>query len=75
FRTEKLSSLAQMVLLTVGEYVAAFFIKALYHMIKGFFYDQNQKSRNHTNVRDRAFRLRSKQANCLSSFIFNQNKK
>jgi hypothetical protein len=44
-------------------------------MIKGFFYDQNQKSRNHTNVRDRAFRLRSKQANGLSAFIFNQNKK
>ncbi|MEO2058800.1 MAG: hypothetical protein ABGW76_01860, partial [Mesonia sp.] len=73
FRTEKLSSLAQMVLLTVGEYVAAFFIKALYLMIKGFFYDQ--KSRNHTNVRDRAFRLRSKQANCLSAFIFNQKNK
>ena len=42
-------------------------------MIKGFFYDQ--KSRNHLRVRDRAFRLRSKQANGLSSFIFNQNKK
>jgi len=44
-------------------------------MIKGFFYDQNQKSRNHSRVRDRAFRLHSKQANCLSSFIFNQKNK
>ena len=31
------------------------------------------KNQGNTKVKDRAFRLRSKQANCLSSFIFNQN--